>query len=218
MSPVTTRLVLATVAAMLCMPPVAAADLGGLCDGTRQLTLGEWAKFATDVPFLEDKMEARYAIVGTEAFDGKDHYWLEVSIPTAGGDMILQLLVPGYPYDPSSVLKTVAKVNPDLPAMEFPQALGASMQANDTLSDPIRGACEAAESATKESISVAGRTFDAFRIPLKRLGKVIWVTPDVPFGVVKMTDADGKGLELLAYGADAESSITETPQKMPGAP
>ena len=84
------------------------------------------------------------------------------------------------------------------------------------LSDPIRRACEAAESATKESISVAGGTFDAFRVPLKRLGKVIWVTPDVPFGVVKLADADGKGLELLAYGTDAESSITETPQKMPG--
>ena len=218
MNPFTRRLLLATVASMLCTSAMAASDLGGLCDGTQQVTVGEWAKFATDVPFLADKLEARYAIVGTEAFDGKDHYWLEVDIPTGAGSMIMQLLVPGYPYDPSTVRKTVAKMSPDLPAMEYPQALGASMQANDTLSDPIRGACEAAESATKESISVAGGTFDAFRIPLPRLGKVIWVTPDVPFGVVKMTDADGKGLELLAYGADAESSITETPQRMPGAP
>ena len=44
------------------------------------------------------------------------------------------------------------------------------------------------------------------------------VSPDVPFGVIKLADADGKGLELLAYGTDAESSITETPQKMPGSP
>ena len=218
MNPWTRRLLLATVASMLCAPAMTASDLGGLCDGNRQVTLGEWAKFATDVPFLKDKLEARYAIVGTEAFDGQDHYWLEVEIPTAGGSMILQFLVPGYPYDPSTVRKTVAKMSPDLPAMEYPQALGASMQPNDSLSDPIRGACEAADSATKESISVAGGTFDAFRIPLKRLGKVIWVSPDVPFGVVKLADADGKGLELVAHGTDAESSITETPQKIPGSP
>ncbi len=218
MSPFTSRLLLATVASILFTSAMAASDLGGLCDGTHQVTVGEWAKFATDVPFLTDKLEARYAIVGTEAFDGKDHYWLEVDIPTPAGSMILQFLIPEYPYDPSTVRRTVAKMNPELPAMEYPQALGATMQPHDNLSDPIRRACEAADSATKESITVAGGTFEAFRIPLKRLAKVIWVSPDVPFGVVKLADADGKGLELVAHGTDAESSITETPQKMPGSP
>jgi len=31
-----------------------------------------------------------------------------------------------------------------------------------------------------------------------------------------MAYPDGKGLELMAYGMDAVSSITEEPQKMPG--
>ena len=59
-------------------------------------------------------------------------------------------------------------------------------------------------------------TFRALRVPARGLGKDIWISADVPFGVIKMAEPDGKGLELIAYGADAESSITETPQTMPG--
>ena len=211
-------LVLATVLSALAASTVAASGLGPLCEENRQLTVGEWAKYAIDAPFLQDRMEARYAVVGAEAVEGTEHYWLELQVPTAGGDMILQFLVPGYPFDESNVAKAIAKMNPELPAMEYPAEFGASMRSNDNLSDPIRRACEEADSASRESITVGAGTFDAFRIRLERLAKDVWISPEVPFGVVKLADAEGKGLELVAFGTDAESSITETPQKFPGTP
>ena len=203
------------IAAFVAAPSVA-SDLGGLCSGPQELTVGQWARYQTDVPLLARKMEARYAIVGREAVDGKDHYWLELTIGTAAGDMILQFLIPSYPFEPESLQRAVMKMNAALPAMEFPAAAAANLLANDNLSDPLRQACEASTSAVEESVTVPAGTFDAHRVPLKRLGKDIWVSPSVPFAVVKMVDSNGKGLELLDHGTGAESSITETPQKMPG--
>ena len=43
-----------------------------------------------------------------------------------------------------------------------------------------------------------------------------WLSRDVPFGIVKMTGPDGVSMALTGHGTDAQSSITETPQKMPG--
>ena len=132
--------------------------------------------------------------------------------------MILQFLVSGYPYDPDSVQRAIGKMNPALPAMEYPGVMAATMATNDNLSEPMRMACEEEDNGVQESVTVPAGTFIALRIPLPRLGKDIWISPEVPFGVVKMVEPDGKGLELIAHGTGATSSITETPQKMPGAP
>ena len=45
--------------------PVFAAGPGILCGGHSSLTVGQWAKYQTDVPLLKTKMESRYAIVAT---------------------------------------------------------------------------------------------------------------------------------------------------------
>jgi len=44
----------------------------------------------------------------------------------------------------------------------------------------------------------------------------VWVSTDVPFGIVKMVDEDGYGVVLTAYGNDAVPAITEVPQMFPG--
>ena len=65
-------------------------------------------------------------------------------------------------------------------------------------------------------MNLAPIKFQGLEAREKQLAKDIWVSPLAPFGVIKMTDADGKGLVLLDHGTGAESSITETPQKVPG--
>ena len=65
------KLLLTTGALLLLAGPAASSGLGELCDGTQQVTVGQWAQYQTDVPFLTAKMEARFAIVDTEAVDGK---------------------------------------------------------------------------------------------------------------------------------------------------
>lgn len=203
---------------LLLAGPATGLEPAGLCDGSGQVTVGQWARYQTDVPLVQQKMELRYAIVGTEVVGGVDHYWLEVDFPTPAGSMIFQLLVPGYPYADDAVRKVIAKMNPALPAMEYPPAMATSFTGKDNFSDALRMACEEAANGVPDSVTVPAGTFSAERIPLQGQAKDIWVSPEVPFGVVKIAEHNGKGLELMEYGNNAESAITETAQKLPGGP
>ena len=44
----------------------------------------------------------------------------------------------------------------------------------------------------------------------------IWLSTEVPFGIVKLADAEDKGIELTAFGSDAKPGITTAPQQIPG--
>ena len=101
-----------------------------------------------------------------------------------------------------------------MPPMEMPP----SSIKNDDPVNPIRMACAELENGVNESVTVAAGTFSATRIPLRREGKDIWLSSEVPFGIVKFVDADNKGMELIAIGSDAEPGITAEPQQIPGMP
>jgi hypothetical protein len=196
-----------------CAAPLAANDLRDVCASLADPAPGQWATYRVD-GFGNEQFEARYAIVGKESVDGVDHYWFEYEMPMPVGDMsiILKLLVPGFPYTSEDVSRTIVKM-PGMPAMDSP-AMAASMQrqGGDNLSEPLRRACGATESVESLSVTVRGGTFDAFKVtPGGNFGKDIWLSADVPFGLVKMAEPDGKGLELVAYGSDATSVITEVP-------
>lgn len=195
--------------------PVAGSDISEICAGLADPAPGQWAKYRSD-GFGNQHFEARYAIVGKESVDGTDHYWFEYEMPMPVGDMsiILKLLMPGFPYSSEDVSRAIVKM-PGMPAMESP-AMAASMQSQggDNLSEPLKRACGAVESVESVSVTVLGGTFDAIKVtPGGSFGKDIWLSSAVPFGLVKMAEPDGKGLELIAYGSDATSVITEEPQK-----
>ena len=196
-------------------PTFAAAGTGELCSGSISLSEGQWAQFAVDAAFMRNRLESRYAIVGSEGSD----YWMEFEIatPTGMGTTIMKVLIPGWPYAEGAVKRVMMQLPivegmEAMPPMEMPPS---SMQ-NDDLAEPIRMACAELESGVEESVTVTAGTFSATRISLRREGKDIWLSSDVPFGIVKFTDADDKGMELMAIGSDAESGITAEPQKMPG--
>ena len=203
---------------LLLAGPATGLESGALCDGRGQVTVGQWARYQTDVPLVQQRMEFRYAIVGTEAVNGMDYYWLEVDFPSPAGSMIFQLLIPAYPYEDNAIRKLVVKMNPALPAMEYPLSMAASFTGKDNFSDPLRMACKEAAIGVPESVSVPAGTFNTQRIPLAGQAKDIWISPEVPFGVVKIAEQNGKGLKLMEYGSNAESAIDETPQKIPGGP
>ena len=61
---------------------------------------------------------------------------------------------------------------------------------------------DSAQRIVQETVTVPAGTFSATRIPLRRMGKDIWLSSSVPFGIVKLADADDKGMQLIAYGDD----------------
>jgi len=65
-----------------------------------------------------------------------------------------------------------------------------------------------------EQVTVPAGTFRALHIKSADDKTEAWVVPDLYFAMVKATMHEGS-LELTAKGADAKSSITETPRTMP---
>ncbi len=190
--------------------PAVAVDIEELCSGSVDPTIGQWARFAVDAPLMKQRVENRYAIVGSEA----DHYWMEfeAGLPMGMGAMVIKVLIPGWPYQEGTVKRVLMQMPhmegmDAIPPMEMPPD-GFKM---DSLSDPIRLACEELETGAKETVTVEAGEFDAIRISLKQLGKDIWLSPGVPFGIIQLVDDQGDGVELIAYGNDADPAITEMP-------
>ena len=193
----------------------AAASIGELCNGSISISDGQWARFAVDAPLIRDRLDSRYAIVGTEGSD----YWMEFEIatPMGNGSTIMKVLIPSWPYAEGAVKRVMMQLPmvegmDGMPPMELPPS---SMRNND-VAEPIRMACAEIEKGVEESLTVTAGTFNTTRIPLRSLGKDIWLSSDVPFGLVKMADTDDKGMELMAFGSDAEPGITVEPQQIPG--
>jgi hypothetical protein len=196
---------------------IAAASVGELCSGSISLSEGQWARFAVDAPFMAERLESRYAIVGSEGSD----YWMEyeVATPMGNGNVIMKVLISGWPYAEGAVKRVLMQLPfgegmDAMPPMEMP----ASGIKNDDPAIPIRTACAELENGVEESVTVTAGTFSATRISLRRQGKDIWLSSEVPFGIVKFADADDKGMELIAIGENAEPGITAEPQQIPGMP
>ena len=193
----------------------AAAGIGELCSGSISLSQGQWARFAVDAPFMKDRLESRYAVVGTEGSD----YWIEyeIAMPMGNGTTIMKVLIPDWPNAEGAVKRAMMQL-PTVEGMEGmpPMEMPPSSIKKDDPANPIRMACAEAENGVEESLTVTAGTFSTTRIPLRRLGKDIWLSSEVPFGIVKFADEDDKGMELIAFGSDAEPGITAEPQEIPG--
>ena len=192
----------------------AAAGVSELCSGSIPLSDGQWARFAVDAAFMKNRLESRYAIVGSEGSD----YWMEFEIatPTGMGTIIMKVLIPRWPYAEGAVKRAMMQL-PIVPGMEPapPMEMPPSSIQKDDLADPIRMACAELENGVEESLTVTAGTFSATRITLKREGRDIWMSSEVPFGIVKLADADNRGMELMAIGSGPKSGITAEPQKIP---
>jgi hypothetical protein len=199
-----------------------AQDLSDACSAIRQVAVGQWSQYQMTAPEAGMQSgEARLAIVGQEDVSGQAHYWYEMSMTGQQGPMIVQFLVPSYPYAVEDVQGIIMKAG-NQPAMKMPAQMLSMMQ-NQSGFDPSESfgeECERAEVIGRETVTVPAGTFETLHMRASGGGETsdVWVAPDIPFGLVKVQGAQGFEMILLERGADATSSITETPQEMPGIP
>lgn len=212
------RLLLVVAAVVTSATSLAAQTAAELCEMVGRVAVGQWAEYRMTAP--EGTMDMRFAIVGKEAANGKDHYWHEMKMSSPQGIMISQVLVPGFPYDQSDIEAMVMKAG-DQPAMKLPTSMLSMMQQRtrnpgSSMGDALKQ-CKEAQIVGRETIEVPAGTMATvhFRTTAGGQGEG-WVSTDVPFGLVKLI-WEGRGeMVLLKYGKDAKSSITETPMDMPG--
>ena len=110
--------------------------------------VGDYAELEIHEPG-QASMDIRFAVVGRESVDERDHFWIEVVTappvpPAAGVTVIVQMLVPGWPFQLSEIQGYVIKVTGE-PARKLPL----EMIQSGTGASPTLGweeACKAAES------------------------------------------------------------------------
>lgn len=216
------RLLLAVVASLLAAAPLTAQDLGEACRSLTEVTVGQWAEYQVSSGQEGARPMSMYsAIVGSEEVEGEEHFWHESKVDSPQGTVIVQMLVPDYPFSTSDIKRSIIKMGPQ-PAMEMPEQMRAMMQEqSEGEDDPIKDVAEACNELTalgRESVTVPAGTFDALHVRRESDGEVadVWIDTDIPFGLVKATFSQEAELLLTGHGDDATSSITETPRRMPG--
>jgi hypothetical protein len=200
---------------VVAVAPLAAQDQAAACAAVVDTEVGYWAEFDLSGAPNDEVSSLRFAIV--ERPDEADKTWYEFSAVTNQGPVIVQLDVPSWPFETTDVTGVIVKMAGQ-PAMRLPNEMLAMMQqqmGENPMAD-FAEKCEASGVIGNESIEVPAGTFSTVHLMNDDDGSEAWISPDVPFGIVQGTVPEGGLLVLKAFGTDAESSIPEEPQTMPG--
>ncbi len=201
-------------------PSLAAQDKDKVCNDLQQkpMRVGQWASYRW-TGGRTDGATMRMAVVGTEAVGGAPYYWLEVVFDDAKGNTgktVLQMLVPGLGNLAADVRGMILKTGAE-PAMRMPEEMVRMTrgQMDKNFATEFGRKCMEMEVVGWEQTTVAGGSFRALHLKHAVDQTDAWVVPDLYFGLLRAKLKDGSTMELSARGADAKSSITETPQTMP---
>ena len=190
-------------------------------------TEGVWAQYAVVDKEAMRKSEMRMAIVGTEG----DSYWYEVWLQDEGSRNIIKLLVTGDPNNSDNIKRMIMKSG-DGQAVEMPRdfvVMGRKMAVH--MFESRSGVGSPAESGVtvekigEREVNVPAGTFKTVQSRIvgsdgKEMGTFDLSSKVPPFGVVTSETGRTK-MDLLAYGTDAKTGITEEPVPMttpPGMP
>lgn len=212
------RMLLMVTFGLIGVGPLSAQGVSDVCRALSDVTVGQWAEYRFTT--AEEPVTMYSALVGTEDVGGVEHYWHESKMESEDGAMIMQMLVPGYPFNVDDVQRTVMKMG-DQPAMEMPEQMRGMMQGQGMGEDPVKDVAERCDDLTevgRESVTVPAGTFETLRLRYESddFAGDMWVAPEVPFGMVKAALPDHEEILLVDHGTGATSSITETPRRMPG--
>ena len=199
--------------ALLAAPSAAAQENECLAD-LKMPEVGQWAEYTGTMK--KDPYTLRYAVVGAEEREGKSMRWLELKMAGKKKDqnMIYQVLTPGNPAEMDMAQEIVFKPG-DKPAMKMNGMMLKMIRGQLEKSSALADLCEGVTLMGEESVTVPAGTFTALRDHDAQHEADTWVVPDRPFILVKSKGKDFE-LSLASSGDGAESSITETPQEMPG--
>lgn len=193
-----------------------AAGQGQEClAGLKMPDVGQWAEYQ-GVLNKKDPYTMRYAVVGEENRGGTAMKWLELRMvgPKKDKNMVYQVLTAGGPAEMDAAQEIVFKPG-DKQAMRMNPMMMKMIRGQLKKNSVLGNVCEGVTLAGEESVTVPAGTFKALKYHDAEHGADTWVVPDRPFFMVKSKGRDYE-LSLTSSGDGAKSSITETPQEMPG--
>ncbi len=178
--------------------------------------VGKWVEYQA-LYDQKEKYALRYAVISEEKREGTDYRWLEMKMTNQtdpGKNLIYQMLVPGSLAAIGDVQEVVMKPG-DSPAMRMNGMMMGMVRGQLQKKSVFGDICNDVTLVGQEKVRVPAGTFNAKHYHSAKYENDSWVDPDLSFGMVK---AIGKhhDIERVRDGDGAKSSITETPQEMPG--
>ena len=203
---------------MLCLPGgLSAQTLSEVCSAVGQLDSGSYVTYELEgtSPTGPQISEMRFALVGQETGGPATGFWYEFRA-MAEEAIVVQMLVPGFPFDPADIQSMVLKSGTQ-PAMKIPSEMLGLVRSQIEQNDLAEFGKQCAESEVlgRETVSVPAGQFSSLHIRTKMGTGEAWISQDIPFGMVKARTDTGEEMVLTGYGYDAVSSITETPVELP---
>lgn len=176
--------------------------------------VGRWAEY--NAMYQNDPYTIRYSVIGSEAREGKELRWVEMQMNGAQKDknLVYQMLVPGSFTEMDQVQEVIFKPG-NQPAMKMSGPMLGMIRGQLDKQSFLKDLCTGVSLVGKESTTVPAGKFETFHFRSAEHAADSWVSPDVPFSLVKSAGKQYR-LELAAHGEGAKSSITETPQEMGG--
>lgn len=184
--------------------PLAAQGNACAQRGAKLPAAGAWSEYRTS----EGTMRMLY--LGKESLGER----LELSVTGERGAMIMQMVVPGYPYEMADIKEMVMQRGTEPPMRMPEQMLGMMRSRMPNASQVSEASCGRMREVGKERITVPAGAFQTTHYRDSTGGTDVWVSPSVPFGAVKVVSGD-RTVELLGQGTGGTTKITGTPQDMP---
>lgn len=195
---------LALVALVGAAPLAGQAGTSCAARGAKLPAAGAWSEYKT----AEGTMRMLY--LGKESAGER----LELSVNGSRGAMVMQMVVPSYPYEMTQVKEMVMQRGTE-PPMRMPEQMLSMMRGRmPNASTMSEESCGRMTEVGKERITVPAGTFQTTHYRDSTGGTDVWVAASVPFGAVKVVSRDHT-LELTGNGTGGTTKITGTPQDMP---
>jgi hypothetical protein len=178
--------------------------------------VGKWVEYQA-LYDQKDNYLLRYAVVGEEKREGTDYRWLEMKMTNEADpkkNLVYQMLIPGSLASIGDVQEVIMKPG-DQPAMKMNGMMLGMIRGQLQKKSVFGDLCDEVALVGKEKVTVPAGTFNSKHYHSAKYENDSWVDPALSFGMVKST---GKhhDIQRIRDGDGAKSSITETPEEMPG--
>jgi hypothetical protein len=177
--------------------------------------VGAYATYKVTNKSNEAERITKLSIVGKEKSDkGEELFWYEVEETDPKTEMvtIIKMLITGNPQDIGTIHRMITKSGKEK-ATELPPELMAMI--NQIPVDTTKTAEPEIKTLGTEKVMIGKTSLKCTHVKYTTKEKVTaeaWTNEEIPlFGVVK-SDSPEQTMELIKYGKDAKTAITEEPE------
>jgi len=175
---------------------------------------GAWSEYNVRSPSGTMAL-TRLAVIGAEKAGDQELIWVETRAANPEGEVqaITQVLVPGFPYAAGELQAAVLEGRTGVSVRLTEDQIVRARQSAPPLVRAVADACESADLVGQEEVEVPDGKVRARHYRNALRGVDIWVSTEVPFGVVKLVNAsDRSSMELRDRGRGATSSLSASPR------